>query len=79
MKNYKTIQVWKYVRSIDDVLINIAMNILYLIDMKCILVQCLIIIQMKIGKAEANALILVYYQYSIVNLIITFMKGNLVL
>lgn len=72
-------QVRKYVRSTDEVLINIAMNILYLKDTKCILIQCLIIIQMKIGKAEANALVLVYYHYSIINLIITFMKGNLVL
>lgn len=55
------------------------MNILFLIDMKCSLIQHLIIIQMKIGKAEANALVLVYYHYSIINLIITFTKGNLVL
>lgn len=72
-------QVRKYVRSIDDVLINTVMNILYLIDMKRILIQCLYINQMKIEKAEANASILVYYQYSVINLIITFMKANLVL
>lgn len=72
-------QVRKYVRSIDDVLINTVMNILYLIDMKRILIQCLYINQMKIEKVEANASILVYYQYSVINLIITFMKANLVL
>lgn len=72
-------QVRKYVRIIDDVLINIVMNILYLIDMKCMLIQCLNINQMKIEKAEANASTLVYYQYSVINLIITFMKANLVL
>lgn len=72
-------QVRKYVRIIDDGLINIVMNILYLIDMKCMLIQCLNINQMKIEKAEANASTLVYYQYSVINLIITFMKANLVL
>lgn len=72
-------QVRKYVRIIDDVLINIVMNILYLIDMKCMLIQYLNINQMKIEKAEANASTLVYYQYSVINLIITFMKANLVL
>lgn len=72
-------QVRKYVRIIDDGLINIVMNILYLIDMKCMLIQCLNINQMKIEKAETNASILVYYQYSVINLIITFMKANLVL
>lgn len=72
-------QVRKYVRIIDDVLINIVMNILYLIDMKCMLIQCLNINQMKIEKAEANASTLVYYQYSVINLINTFMKANLVL
>lgn len=72
-------QVRKYVRIIDDVLINIVMNILYLIDMKCMLIQCLNINQMKIEKAEVNASTLVYYQYSVINLIITFMKANLVL
>lgn len=72
-------QVRKYVRIIDDVLINIVMNILYLIDMKYISIQCLNINLMKIEKAEANASTLVYYQYSVINLINTFMKANLVL